>query len=160
MIIDNNSVPVELLYQCNRFFSMLTPDCLDNTVEKLLDFEQEKPSEKKKVSRKTKQILKAYRYRLHPNQEQETLIKKHFGCGRFIYNWALGLKIDHYKETKKGLYRTELQKRLVAKKKDVEFEWLNEVNSQSLLVALLHCESAFDGFFEHKSMPTTCNGRF
>ncbi|NBW57602.1 hypothetical protein EBR43_07435, partial [bacterium] len=24
--------------------------------------------------------LKAYRYRLYPNQEQETLLKKHVGC--------------------------------------------------------------------------------
>ncbi|NBV29122.1 transposase, partial [bacterium] len=37
--------------------------------------------------------LKAYRYRLYPNQEQETLLKKHVGCVRHVYNGALGHKI-------------------------------------------------------------------
>ena len=41
----------------------------------------------------------------------------------------LRLKIKHYKETQKGLFRAELQRRLVAKKKELEFLWLNEVNS-------------------------------
>jgi transposase len=59
-----------------------------------------------------------------------------------------GLKIEHYKETKKGLYRSELQKRLINKKKEEQFEWLSEVNSQSLLAVLLHCEAAYDGFFQ------------
>ena len=129
---------------------MVALDVHDDTDEELLALEPDMRSEKKKTSRKTKQLLKAYRYRLYPTQEQETLIKKHLGCVRYVYNWALGLKIEHYKETKKGLYRTELQKRLVAKKKEEQFGWLSEVNSQSLLAALLHCESAYDGFFKHK----------
>ena len=55
---------------------MLIPDCSDNTVEELLDLEQEQPSGQRKSARKTKQILKAYRYRLYPNQEQETMTSK------------------------------------------------------------------------------------
>ncbi|NBV29585.1 hypothetical protein EBR43_06060 [bacterium] len=41
-------------------------------------------------------MLKAYRYRLYPDQEQETLLKKHFGCVRHVYDRACGLKIDHF----------------------------------------------------------------
>lgn len=29
-------------------------------------------------------MLKAYKYRLHPNKEQEILIQKTFGCCRFV----------------------------------------------------------------------------
>jgi len=129
---------------------MLIPDCSDNTVEELLDLEQEQPSGQRKSARKTKQILKAYRYRLYPNQEQETLLKKHFGCVRHVYNWALGLKIDHYEQTKKSLSLSDIARQLVAKKKNPEFLWLNEVNSQSLQSALRNLDSAFQGFFKHK----------
>ena len=31
----------------------------------------------------------AYKFRLYPNQEQEILINKTFGCSRFIYNHFL-----------------------------------------------------------------------
>ena len=54
---------------------MVALDVHDDTDEELLALELAMLSEKKKTSRKTKQIIKAYRYRLYPNQEQETLIK-------------------------------------------------------------------------------------
>jgi len=111
---------------------MLTADCPDNTVEELLDCEPEQPSGQRKSARTTKQNLKAYHYRLYPNQEQETLLKKHVGCVRHVYNGALGHKIDHYEQTKTSLSLSEIARQLVAKKKNPEFLWLTEVNSQSL----------------------------
>ncbi|WP_143513962.1 helix-turn-helix domain-containing protein, partial [Psychrobacter pasteurii] len=32
-------------------------------------------------------MLKAYKYRIYPNREQQVLIEKHFGCSRFVFNW-------------------------------------------------------------------------
>ena len=32
---------------------------------------------------------KAYRYRIYPNDEQQTLLAKTFGCVRFVYNKCL-----------------------------------------------------------------------
>jgi len=66
---------------------MLRADCLDNTPQEVLYCEQEQPSGQKKSARKTKHMLKAYCYRLYPDQEQETLLKKHFGCVRHVYHW-------------------------------------------------------------------------
>ncbi|WP_410473058.1 helix-turn-helix domain-containing protein [Faucicola mancuniensis] len=37
-------------------------------------------------------MLKAYKYRIYPNIEQAFLIEKHFGCSRFVFNWALALQ--------------------------------------------------------------------
>ncbi len=34
-------------------------------------------------------FLKAYKYRIYPNSEQKVQFEKHFGCTRFIFNWAL-----------------------------------------------------------------------
>lgn len=92
-------------------------------------------------------VLKAYKYRIYPTQEQEELITKHFGCARHVYNWALHLKQTHYHETGKSLSKRALQDLLVASKK-ADKPWLNEVNSQSLLASLLHLDSAFGNFFK------------
>jgi putative transposase len=35
-------------------------------------------------------MLKAYKYRIYPTKEQITLIEKHFGSTRFLYNYFLG----------------------------------------------------------------------
>jgi hypothetical protein len=44
----------------------------------------------------------------------------------------------------------------VAKKKNPAFVWLNEVNGQSLLAALLHGDSAFQGFLKYYSAIAYC----
>jgi len=96
-------------------------------------------------------MLKAYKYRLYPNREQRVLIEKHFGCTRFVYNWALGLQNDYYQEHGKSLSRGAIQSQLVAMKKTADYEWLKEVNSQSLLNALLNVHTAFTNFFKARA---------
>ena len=48
-------------------------------------------------------MLKAYKYRLYPTDEQKVLFAKTFGCCRFVYNWGLSLKRSAYKEKKETL---------------------------------------------------------
>ena len=43
-------------------------------------------------------MIRAYKYRIYPNQEQEILIAKHLGCSRWVYNYALGKKNKAYQE--------------------------------------------------------------
>jgi putative transposase len=95
-------------------------------------------------------MLKAYKYRIFPTAAQQMLLAKHFGCVRHVYNWALEQKIKSYQQTGKSLAKRELQNRLVQLKK-TEKPWLNEVNSQSLLAALLHVESAYQHFFQGRA---------
>lgn len=45
-------------------------------------------------------MLRAYEYGIYPTDEQKVLFAKTFGCCRFVYNWALNLKITVYKERK------------------------------------------------------------
>lgn len=94
--------------------------------------------------------MRAYKYRIYPNGEQKVLLAKHFGCVRHVYNWALAEKEKHYKETGKSLSKRQLQDLLVASKKD-DKEWLNEVNSQSLLASLVHLDTAFTNFFRGRA---------
>ena len=44
---------------------------------------------------------RAYRFRLYPNREQETVFHKTFGCCRFIYNQMLADKKEMYEKTGK-----------------------------------------------------------
>jgi putative transposase len=89
---------------------------------------------------------KAYKFRIYPNNEQSTFLAKCFGCSRFVYNHFLRVTTDVYAESKKSLRYKEWAKLLVALKS--EFEWLAEVNSQSLQQTLKDLESAFTRFFK------------
>lgn len=96
-------------------------------------------------------MLKAYPYRIYPNSEQALAFEKHFGCVRFVYNWALALQNRYYKIFGKSLSRSQIQSQLLKKKKMAPFAWLNEVNSQSLLNALLNVHTAFSNFFKGRA---------
>ena len=48
-------------------------------------------------------MLRAYKYRIYPTDGQKVLLAKTFGCCRFVYNWALNMKITAYKERKETL---------------------------------------------------------
>lgn len=93
-------------------------------------------------------MLRAYKYRIYPTDEQKVLFAKTFGCCRFVYNWALNLKITAYKERKETLgniYLTNLMKSELK----VEHEWLSEVNSQSLQSSLRNLDTAYTNFFRN-----------
>ena len=87
-----------------------------------------------------KEILKAYKYRLKPNEEQKVLLNKHFGVCRFLYNYFLNQKKTQYKETYKSDNYNKQSKSLTELKKLPEFIWLKEVNSQSQQAALKNLE--------------------
>lgn len=88
---------------------------------------------------------KAYKFRLYPNNEQASFLARCFGCLRFVYNHFLQVTTDVYAQEKKSLRYKEWAKLLVTLKN--EFEWLKEVNSQSLQQTLKDLESAFTRFF-------------
>ena len=85
-------------------------------------------------------MLKAYKYRLYPNKEQQEYFAKCFGCVRFIYNRMLSDKIEYYKETKQKLNNTPAQYKK-------EFPWLKEVDSLALANAQINLQSAYNNFF-------------
>lgn len=93
-------------------------------------------------------MLRAYKYRIYPTDEQKVLLAKTFGCCRFVYNWALNLKITAYKERKETLGNVYLTNLMKSELK-AEHEWLSEVNSQSLQSALRNLDTAYTNFFRN-----------
>ena len=83
---------------------------------------------------------KAYKFRLYPTKEQETMFAKTFGCVRFIYNKMLADKIEFYKGTKQKLNNTPAQYKK-------EYEWLKEVDSLALANAQMNLQTAYNNFF-------------
>ena len=49
-----------------------------------------------------KEIIKAYKYRIYPNKQQEEMLLKHFGCSRFVYNKFLFDRQEQYRLTGKS----------------------------------------------------------
>ena len=94
-------------------------------------------------------ILKAFKYRLNPTLEQKTLIDKHIGAVRFVYNLALETKQIAYAGNQINLSCFDLMKQLPELKK--ECEWLKEINSQSLQASIVNLDSAYTNFFKGQS---------
>lgn len=84
----------------------------------------------------------AYRYRLYPTIEQESLFAKTFGCVRFIYNKMLGDRLDYYQKTGKKLNNTPAQYK-------AEYPWLKEVDSLALANAQMNLNRAYNNFWKN-----------
>ena len=52
-------------------------------------------------------MLKAYKYRLYPNKEQEIQIQKTFSCCRFVYNQTLAYRRNLYETKKESLSKID-----------------------------------------------------
>ena len=93
-------------------------------------------------------MLTAYKYRMYPDDVQREMFLKHFGACRFVYNWSLEQKIKTYETDNVSLSCYDLNAMLPDLKK--EFEWLKEVNAQSLQQTQKRLDSAFRRFFREK----------
>ncbi|WP_417362381.1 RNA-guided endonuclease TnpB family protein [Galbibacter sp.] len=91
---------------------------------------------------------KTYRFRLIPNKKQQTLLAKHFGSVRFVYNHFLSERIEQYNTEKKFDNYFAQARVLTQLKKQSDKIWLNEVNSQALTFALKSLDTTFINFFK------------
>ena len=90
-------------------------------------------------------MLRAYKYRLYPTKEQETLINKNIGCTRFVFNYFLNERINAYKNENKTLTYKDNASSLTLLKG--EFKWLKEVDSIGLQQTLRDLNLAYQNFF-------------
>jgi putative transposase len=95
-------------------------------------------------------MIKAYKYKLLPNDEQKCLLNKHFGSIRFIYNYFLNERKNEYETNKNTLNYYDNAKALTELKKHDDYNWLKEINSQSLQDSLKNLETAYKNFFKYK----------
>ena len=93
-------------------------------------------------------MLKAFKYKLYPNQEQDQMFKKHFGATRFVYNWGLERKNKAYQTESKTVSCFDLINDL--KELKTKELWLKTVNAQSIQASLRNLDNAYTKFFREK----------
>ena len=98
-----------------------------------------------------KLIHKSYKFRISPDKEQKILLSKHFGATRFVFNRYLNIRKETYLEEKKSLNYYDNAKDLTKLKKEEEFVWLKEINSQSLQSSLRNLDTAYNNFFRRQT---------
>lgn len=93
-------------------------------------------------------MMKAYKFRLYPTKEQETLIAKSIGCNRFVYNHFLAKRKEAYEQHDAMINYNGCSALLTKLKK--EFVWLKEPDSTSLQSTLKDLDFAYQKFFKEK----------
>lgn len=91
-----------------------------------------------------------YRFRLYPTEEQERVLARTFGAVRYVYNWALKVRTDSYRNGKTINYNAS-SAALTDLKKRTDHEWLTEVSSVPTQQSLRHLQTAFKNFFGQRS---------
>jgi len=86
-------------------------------------------------------MLKAYKYRIYPNKEQEEFFAKTFGCCRFVWNKMLEEKLSAYRN------RKSISQITPAKYKK-DFPFLKEADSYALANVQLQLEKTFRNYFK------------
>lgn len=108
-------------------------------------------------------ILRAYKYRIYPDEAQQILLAKHFGCCRYAYNWLLSLHNEMYEICGTSPSLFEMHRLIAEMRTDEDTIWLKEVYGHSLQAALRNLDSAFKSFYkaikEGKAEPVIKDGK-
>ena len=98
-------------------------------------------------------MLKAYKYRIYPNNGQKVQMAKTFGCCRFVYNQTLAYRKNAYEKEKKSVSKTDCNNYCNRELKKA-YGWLKEVDKFALTNAIYGMDSAYQKFFkEHAGYP-------
>lgn len=89
--------------------------------------------------------MKAFKFRIYPNKEQQTLLNRTFGCVRWVWNHFLAEREAAYDSKLRMPSTITMQKELTALK--TEFPWLKEVDSTALQRTVRHLDEAYTRFF-------------
>ena len=96
-------------------------------------------------------MLRAYKYRIYPTEEQKVMLAKTFGCCRVAYNWALEQKEKAYKERGENISRFDMQKLVVHELKTTIAPWMNEVSANAIEFSIIDLYTGYKNFFEGRA---------
>ena len=92
-------------------------------------------------------MLKGLNIRIYPNVKQTKVIKRTFGCTRFVYNKVLGIKKELWED-----YNLSFNPKIKSLKE--EWKFLTKVSAQSICNSYNDCMNSFKNFFSAKSSKT------
>ena len=96
-------------------------------------------------------MLKAYKFRLYPNESQKQFFNQCIGNARFVYNHCLALKKELGENEKKSISINELSRHITDLKRYQEYEWLKKSDSIALQQSIRDLDTAFQRFFKRQA---------
>ncbi len=93
----------------------------------------------------------AYKCRAYPDQAQQQVLSRTFGCVRVVWNRTLAGRRARWHLERKGTSYAETDRALTVMKKDPGLAFLSEVSSVPLQQALRHQHQAFTAFFAKRA---------
>jgi len=96
-------------------------------------------------------VRTAYRCRAYPDEAQQQVLSRTFGCVRVVWNRTLAARHACYAAEGKPTSYPETDRALTAMKKTPELAFLSEVSSVPLQQALRHQHAAFAAFFDGRA---------
>lgn len=95
-------------------------------------------------------MYKVYKVRLYPNKRQEDLIRRTFGCVRFVYNQCLAYKIKKYEKNNVSISKFEMM-RYLSKTLKPRYSWLNDIDKCALQNSIVNLFDAYKKFYDRYS---------
>jgi putative transposase len=92
-------------------------------------------------------VRTAYRCRAYPDEAQQAILARTFGCVRVVWNRTLAARLARYHAEGKGTSYAETDRALTVMKQEPDLAFLSEVSSVPLQQALRHQQAAFAAFF-------------
>ena len=93
-------------------------------------------------------MIKGFKVRINPTEEQKVKLIQFCGANRFIYNWVIKLQDNNYKSGNKFIDKYSLDSMLTQLKKKNEFLWLNDISSTTLKKSVSDCCDSYIKFFK------------
>jgi len=93
--------------------------------------------------------MKAYKLRFYPTLFQRKQLAREFNCCRFVWNWALGQRIETYRNEEKTLNAVALSRKLTLLKVSTPF--LKRVSATTLNNVLWSLDDAYSRFFKKQN---------
>jgi len=99
-------------------------------------------------------ITRSYRIRAYPNGAQRRLLDRWYGAIRWLWNTALEIRSEAYRECGLTLTGNDLSSWLTSWKRTAGHEWLAEVPATCLTQCLRDQDTAFRNFFAGRTRYT------
>jgi putative transposase len=96
-------------------------------------------------------VRTAYRCRAYPDQAQQQILNRTFGCVRVVWNQTLAARQARWQADRASTSYAQTDAALTAMKKDPGLAFLTEVSSVPLQQVLRHQRQAFTAFFARRA---------
>ena len=93
------------------------------------------------------QQLKAFKYRIYPNEQQQAQLAQFFGARRWVYNHYLSEQKRRFEAKERHLSNFDINKLITQKKKEPDTAWLRDIDDWCLKNASEDLSNAYDAFF-------------